>query len=152
MPTPILYIKSQDRSNQILGLLISFREIFVKIMICSHAKRNTRKRGCEDHCLHNFIRYSEKRTSAPSVPRFFKSFSTLFETMIQSLRVPLFTLYINILIIKSIYNGTFGTICIYADSVRVPGGPLELDLLVRIFSSFFCKPPPPRAFQRTSSV
>lgn len=46
----------------------------------------------------------------------------------------------NILIIRSIFNGTFGTICIYADSVRVSSGPPEIDLLVRIFSSFAVNP------------
>ena len=94
----------------------------------------------------------KKRTSAPSVPRFFKLFSVPFKSMIQLLWVLLLILYINILIIKSIFNGTFGTICIYADSVRVFSGPPEKDLLVRIFSSFPCKPLPPRAFQRTSPV
>ena len=78
----------------------------------------------------------KKRTSAPSVPRFFKLFSVPFKSMIQLLWVLLLILYINILIIKSYFNGTFGTIYIYADSVRVFSGPPEKDLLVRIFSSF----------------
>ena len=46
----------------------------------------------------------------------------------------------NILIIKFIFNGTFGTICIYAESVRVSSGPPEKDLLVRILSPFSVSP------------